>query len=341
MRDAKGTVIVTGGAGFIGSHTVVELSRAGYRPVIVDNFSNSERFIAERIERILEGPVKLHEVDCNDGAAFGAVLSSEANVCGVIHFAAFKSVNESLREPFKYYQNNIGSLATVLAAIREAKIAHFVFSSSCTVYGEPDSLPVTEDFPQKPAESPYGRTKQIGEALIEDAVRSGMSLKVATLRYFNPIGAHPSGLIGELPEGVPDNLVPYITQTAAGIREKLTVYGDDYDTVDGSCVRDYIHVVDLARAHVKALDYLLAGPEGTFNEPFNLGTGRGVSVLQAIAAFEAANGTKLNFVIGPRREGDVVEIYANADKAERELKWTAELDTETAMRDAWNWQKTL
>lgn len=334
-------VIVTGGAGFIGSHTCVALVEAGFEPVILDNFSNAARDTPARIAEIVGRPVTCHELDCRSQPAMLEAFEREGDVHGVIHFAAFKSVGESQRKPLDYYDNNVSATAKLLMVMRDRGVHNFVFSSSCTVYGEPDALPVTEHAPIKPAESVYGRTKQICEAMIEDAVGSGQALRAIPLRYFNPIGAHPSAKIGELPTGVPDNLVPYITQTAAGIREKLTVFGDDYPTPDGSCVRDYIHVVDLARAHVRALQWLAEREESSLLEVFNVGTGRGTSVLEAIAAFERASGTKLPYTVGPRREGDVIETYADVQRSREELGWRAELSVEDAMRDAWRWQQTL
>ncbi len=339
--DSKGKVIVTGGAGFIGSHTVVELALAGYTPVIVDDFSNSERSVLEGLAAILGHEVTCHAVDCNNHSHMSELFAAEGSIRGVIHFAAFKSVGESVHSPLKYYQNNVGSLMTLLEVMKEQGVWDLVFSSSCTVYGQPDALPVTEETPMKAAESPYGGTKQICEQLIGDVVKASHPVRAAVLRYFNPVGAHPSSEIGELPLGTPDNLVPFITQTAAGIREALTVFGDDYATPDGSCIRDYIHVVDLAKAHVKALDWLEKQPEEAAQEIFNVGTGAGSSVLEAIKAFEKASGERLAYTVGSRRAGDIEQIYANADKSEQVLGWKAELGLEEAMRDAWNWQVAL
>ena len=267
------------------------------------------------------------------------MIEKEGNVAGVIHFAAFKAVGESVQKPLAYYKNNVGSLLVLLGLMKKYNINNFVFSSSCTVYGQPDQLPVTEDTPKKPAESPYGNTKQICEEIIEDFVRSVEDFKAVSLRYFNPIGAHPSSLIGELPLGVPSNLVPFVTQTAAGLREKLTVFGEDYNTPDGTCIRDYIHVVDLAKAHVKAIDFIQKSGETKLNELFNLGTGKGNSVLEVIKTFEKVTGEKLNYEIGPRRSGDVEQVYASVDKSNEILGWTAELDLGQALKDAWSWQK--
>lgn len=334
-------VLVTGGAGFIGSHTVVELCAAGFEPIIVDNFCNSDRRILPRIEQIVGRPVLCRDLDCTDAQALARLFETDGPFFGVIHFAAHKAVGASVGQPLKYYRNNLGSLVALLETMRDARVRNLVFSSSCTVYGQPDKLPVTEETPRKTAESPYGRSKQFCEDVIDDATRSGQVLSAVTLRYFNPVGAHPSSLIGELPIGPPENLVPYITQTAAGIREQLTVFGNDYNTPDGTCIRDYIHVVDLAKAHVSALRWLGKQSDKPNNEVLNVGTGRGTSVLEAIAAFEQASGQKLNTRIGPRRAGDVVETYANVDKSQRTLQWKCELTTLDAMRDAHNWQVSL
>jgi UDP-glucose 4-epimerase len=334
-------VIVTGGAGFIGSHTSIELSKAGYLPVVIDNFCASERAMLGRLRQLIGHDFPVYEFDCRDPKALAGVFAEQGPIFGVIHFAAHKAVGVSVDKPLDYYDNNVGSLLVLLRAMFEANVSNFVFSSSCTVYGQPDTLPVTEASAIKPAESPYGRTKQVCESVIEDVVRSKAPLKAVTLRYFNPVGAHPSALIGELPIGRPENLVPYITQTAAGLRDQLTVFGDDYPTADGTCVRDYIHVVDLAKAHVRALDWLGRQPEGAANEVINVGTGRGTTVLQAIQAFEEASGQKLNYRVGPRRTGDVVETYASVDKAAEVLGFRTELTILDAMRDAHRWQLAL
>jgi UDP-glucose 4-epimerase len=334
-------VIVTGGAGFIGSHTAFELSRAGYLPVVVDNFCGSERAMLGRLRQLIGHEFPVYELDCREPAALARVFAEQGPVFGVIHFAAHKAVSVSVEKPLDYYDNNVGSLFVLLRTMLEAKVSNFVFSSSCTVYGQPDSLPVTETSPIKTAESPYGRTKQVCEDVIADVVRSRAALKAVTLRYFNPVGAHPSGLIGELPIGRPENLVPYITQTALGLRDQLTIFGNDYPTPDGTCVRDYIHVVDLAKAHVRALNWLGQQPETPANEVFNVGTGRGTTVLQAIQAFEQASGQKLNYRIGPRRVGDVVETYACVEKSARVLGFQTELSILDAMRDAYRWQLAL
>jgi UDP-glucose 4-epimerase len=334
-------VIVTGGAGYIGSHTVVELAGAGYQPIIVDNFCASERRILDRIQALVVSPLVVHEVDCRDREGLTGVFERAEEVYGVIHFAAHKSVGVSVRQPRDYYDNNLASLLCLLDVMDKRGASRLVFSSSCTVYGQPEELPVTEDTPLQPAQSPYGSTKQMCERIIGDVVQSGAPLQCVTLRYFNPIGAHPTGLIGELPRGAPETLVPYITQTALGLREELVVFGDQYPTRDGTCVRDYLHILDLAAAHVAALDWLGQRETRSGNEVFNLGTGRGVSVLEAIAAFEEASGERLEYRIGPRRPGDAAQVYANADKARRELGWQAQRSLVDAMRDAYRWEKNL
>jgi UDP-glucose 4-epimerase len=334
-------ILVTGGAGFIGSHTVVELINTGYTPIIIDNYSNSSEDVIPRIEKIIGTKVKSYKADCNDFSALDRLFSEEKGIIGAIHFAASKAVGESVNEPLKYYANNLGSTVTLLQAMKKHNVLNFVFSSSCTVYGEPDSLPVTEEFPVKAAISPYGNTKQICEEIIRDTVAAEKEFKAISLRYFNPIGAHPTALIGELPLGIPNNLIPFVTQTAAGLREKVTVFGNDYNTSDGTCVRDYIHVVDLAKAHVKALDLLGSKSSGTFYDVFNVGTGKGNSVLEIIKTFEDVNNLKLNYLIGPRREGDIEQIYASTDKANNVLGWKAELTLREGLRDAWKWQEQL
>lgn len=334
-------VLVTGGAGYIGSHVCVELVTHGYLPVVVDNFCASERGAVARAQRVAGQTYPVHELDCRDAAGLRAVFEREGELFGVIHLAAHKSVGVSVQQPREYYDNNLGALLSVLAAMAGAGVDRLVFSSSCTVYGQPKRVPVTEASPIERAESPYGRTKQMCEAILEDVVSSGAALRGVTLRYFNPVGAHPSGLIGELPLGKPETLVPYITQTAAGLRDELTVFGSDYPTRDGTCVRDYLHVVDLAAAHVAALAWLSQKSSGPFNEVFNLGSGNGVSVLEAIHAFEQASGVALRYRIGPRRAGDAAEVYANTEKAQRELGWRAKLGVLDAMRDAWRWQQNI
>lgn len=335
---SKGKVIVTGGAGFIGSHTVVELAAAGYEAVVVDNLVNSKREVMDRLAELTGGPLRFHEVDCTDENALHRVFQQEGEVYGCIHFAAFKAVGESVQRPMAYFRNNIGSTAVVLEQLAANQVRHLVFSSSCTVYGEPESMPVREDSPLRPAASPYGYTKQACEQLISDACRADQTLCATLLRYFNPIGAHPSAAIGELPVGYPNNLVPFLTQAVAGLRDPLTVFGDDYPTPDGTCIRDYIHVVDLARAHVAALNQ--SGKHAALTV-YNIGTGRGASVKEVIAAFERATGKSVPHKIGPRRAGDVTAIFADAAKAHDELGWRAEHSLEDALKDAWNWQESL
>ncbi len=334
-------ILITGGAGFIGSHTAVSLIESGYAPVLVDNFSNSDQSVLKGIEKVVGRKLIFCQGDCNDASFLKNVFKRHAPIAGVIHFAAYKSVNESIEQPAKYYQNNIGSLLTLLDVMSDRGIPHLVFSSSATVYGFPERNPITEDFPLKEVPSVYGKTKQICEQVINDVVRAGKPLKAIMLRYFNPIGAHPSGLIGELPIGIPNNLVPYITQTAAGIREKFTLFGSDYQTPDGSCIRDFIHVLDLADTHVKAFGYLDTVQDKSCCEVFNVGTGRGHSVKEVVQTFEQANGLKLNYVVGPRRPGDVEACYANVDRAKRILKWEAKRSLSEALQDAWRWQKNL
>jgi UDP-glucose 4-epimerase len=331
-------ILVTGGLGFIGSHTVVELVNAGYEPVIVDDLSNSNIRILDQLSKIIGFKPAFHQFDLREEAKVKAFVASEPELAGVIHFAAFKAVGESVKDPLKYYHNNFYSLINLLEAYRDQPIK-FVFSSSCTVYGQPDELPVTEHAPVKPAQSPYGNTKQIAEEILKDSVAAGSTKKVISLRYFNPVGAHSSALIGELPIGVPQNLVPFITQSAIGKRGKITVFGDDYDTRDGSCVRDYIHVVDLAKAHVAALK-LMEGDWAGY-DVFNLGTGHGATVLEIIHAFERATGEKLNYEIGPRRDGDVEKVWGDVTKSTNELHWKAELDIDTMMLSAWEWEKYI
>jgi len=335
-------ILVTGGAGYIGSHAVVELQQAGYQPVIVDNFNNSEESALAGIESILGVAVPTYRIDCADPAALRGVFEAEQDIAGVIHFAAYKAVGESVVKPLAYFQNNVGSLLTLLAVMPEFGVENLVFSSSCTVYGVPDALPVTEATPTKPASSPYGRTKQMCEDIVHDvSAAPNNKLHTILLRYFNPIGAHASAKIGELPLGVPNNLVPYITQTAAGIRAKLTINGNDYDTVDGTNVRDYIHVVDLAKAHVVAVQRLLARKASDTVETFNVGTGHGNSVLEIVHAFEQASGQKLNYSIGPRRPGDVPAIYADATKAAEVLGFKTETSLVDSLASSWKWQQTL
>ena len=336
----KQCVLVSGGAGYIGSHTAVELIGAGFDVVIVDNLSNSDRNAVEGVRRITGVEVPFVEADCCDRAAFRKVFE-QYEFDSVIHFAASKAVGESVLEPMKYYRNNLTSFMNVIDLMREFGRQNIVFSSSCTVYGEPEKQPVTERTPRKPAESPYGNTKTMCEDILRDSLKAYDGLKGIALRYFNPIGAHPSALIGELPRGVPQNLIPYITQTAAGIRECLSVFGDDYPTPDGSCIRDYIDVVDLARAHVAAVRRMIDGKNKEKYEIFNIGTGRGVSVLELVHRFEEANGVKTNSKIPGRRAGDIIAIWADPTLANTELGWKAERSLDETLRAAWAWEKHL
>lgn len=340
MAETSKKIIVTGGAGYIGSHTVVELIQAGYEPVIIDDFRNSKPWILDRITELTQKTPYGHAIDCSDEKELRSVFALYPDIYGVIHFAAYKAVGESVKHPVKYYQNNIGSLCALLNVMQEFGVSNLVFSSSCTVYGEPDTAEVHELTPIQKANSPYGDTKIICERIIENVHKSGQPIKSALLRYFNPIGAHPSSKLGELPNGIPNNLVPYITQTAAGIREELIVNGNDYSTPDGTNIRDYIHVVDLAIAHVKALTWL-QDQKHPVCQPFNLGTGKGTSVLEIIHNFEAVNSLRLNYKIGPRREGDVEQIFANASKANKVLDWQCKFTVADALKHAWNWEKTL
>lgn len=331
----KECVLVAGGAGYIGTHTAVELIEAGYDVVIVDNLSNSEMKAVEGVREITGRNVPFERVDCDDRQALAGVFD-RYRFGAVIHFAASKAVGESVEKPLLYYRNNILSLLNVLDLMREKGVRNLVFSSSCTVYGQPEALPVTEQTPRQPATSPYGNTKQICEDILRDTVAAYPELCGIALRYFNPIGAHPSALIGELPKGVPGNLVPFITQTAAGIRECLSVFGDDYDTPDGTGVRDYIHVMDLAEGHAAALEKMGEGVS-----VYNLGTGKGTSVLELVTAFERVNEIKIPYRITPRRAGDIAVCYAETKKAERELGWKARRTVEEMCRDAWRFEKGL
>ncbi|MCI5742056.1 UDP-glucose 4-epimerase GalE [Phocaeicola faecicola] len=337
----KKRILVTGGTGYIGSHTVVELQNNGYEVIIVDNLSNSRAEVVDSIEQITGIRPAFEKVDCLDYEGMDAVFAKYPGIQGVIHFAASKAVGESVEKPLKYYRNNLVSLINLLELMPKHNVQGIIFSSSCTVYGQPDVLPVTEAAPIKKAESPYGNTKQVNEEIIRDTVASGAPIRAILLRYFNPIGAHPSALIGELPNGVPQNLIPYLTQTAMGIREKLSVFGDDYDTPDGSCIRDYIYVVDLAKAHVIAMNRILENKQKENVEVFNVGTGRGLSVLELIHAFESATGVKLNYQIVGRRAGDIVKVWADPSYANNELGWKAEATIEDTLRSAWNWQVHL
>ena len=336
----KECVLVCGGAGYIGSHTCVELIQAGYDVVVADNFSNSEPSAVDHVRQIVGVDVPLVEVDCCDREAFRKVFEQyEFN--SAIHFAASKAVGESVQQPMKYYRNNLTSLMNLIDLMREFGRENIVFSSSCTVYGEPKKQPVTEETPRQDATSPYGNTKRISEDILRDSMKAYSGMKTIALRYFNPIGAHPSALIGELPRGVPQNLVPYVTQTAAGIRECLSVFGDDYPTPDGSCIRDYIDVVDLAKAHVAAIARMTQGKSEDVFEVFNIGTGRGVSVLELVTKFQEVNGVKLNYKIAPRREGDIIAIWADPSRANNVLGWKAERTLEQTLQSAWNWEKHL
>ena len=337
----KERILVTGGTGYIGSHTVVELQASGYEVIIVDNLSNSQANVVDNIEKVSGIRPAFEHLDCLDYEGLDALFTKYAGIKGIIHFAASKAVGESVEKPLLYYRNNLVSLVNLLELMPKHGVEGIIFSSSCTVYGQPDVLPVTEEAPIKKAESPYGNTKQINEEIVQDFVKSGAPIKAILLRYFNPIGAHPSALLGELPNGVPQNLVPFLTQTAIGIREKLSVFGDDYDTPDGSCIRDYINVVDLAKAHVVAMNRIMQQKQAEKVEVFNIGTGRGLSVLELIHAFEASTGVKLNYQIVGRRAGDIEKVWANPDRANNVLGWKAEATIEDTLRSAWNWQVRL
>ena len=337
----KDRILVTGGTGYIGSHTVVELQQAGYEVVIVDNLSNSSADVVDNIEAVSGIRPAFEKLDCLDFAGLDGVFAKYPGIKAIIHFAASKAVGESVQKPLLYYRNNIVSLINLLELMPKYHVQGIVFSSSCTVYGQPDKLPVTEEAPIKKAESPYGNTKQINEEIIRDTVASGASISAILLRYFNPIGAHPSALLGELPNGVPQNLVPYIVQTAIGIREKLSIFGNDYHTPDGTCIRDYINVVDLAKAHVVAISRILEQKQKEKVEVFNIGTGHGLSVLQLVHAFEKATGVKLNYQMAPRRAGDIEQVWADPTLANQELGWKAETSIEDTLLSAWKWQLRL
>lgn len=337
----KKKVLVTGGTGYIGSHTAVELQNAGYEVVIIDDLSNSTADSIDGIERITGIRPSFENINCNDEQALRKVFEKHSPISGIIHFAASKAVGESVQKPLLYYKNNLVSLINILELMPEFQAKGIVFSSSCTVYGEPDVNPIDETAPIKPAASPYGNTKQINEEIIHDFVTSGANIKSIILRYFNPVGAHPTAELGELPNGVPQNLVPFITQTAMGIRKELSVFGDDYDTPDGSCVRDFINVVDLAKAHVVAMDRMLQDKSPEKVEIFNLGTGNGVSVLELIRIFEKVSNTKVNYKVVGRRTGDIVKIWAEPSKANNVLGWTAKETIEDTMASAWKWQQKL
>ena len=333
-------ILVTGGCGYIGSHTIVDLVENGFEVISVDNNSRSSARILEGVEKITGTKVKNYKVDlCNYDDTW-AIFQENDDIEGIIHFAAYKAVGESVEQPLMYFENNLVSLINLLKCVQEFHIPYFVFSSSCTVYGNPDVIPVTELTPPKPAESPYGYTKQMGEQIINEFSKASTSQSIL-LRYFNPVGAHPSAQIGELPIGKPANLVPVITQTAIGKLPQVTVFGDDYDTRDGSCVRDFIHVCDIAHAHTLSLQYLINNKSDKRCEVFNLGSGNGVTVLEAIRAFEKTTGVKLNYVIGPRRPGDVIAIYANNEYARRQLNWQTKYSLEDMMATAWKWEQRL
>ena len=340
-KEYKHKILVAGGAGYIGSHTAVELLQAGFDVLIVDNLSNSTTESIDGIEAITGIRPEFIEADCTDIKAMEKIFEKAGHIDGVIDFAASKAVNESVRKPLLYYRNNLVTLLNLLELMQKYKVGGIVFSSSCTVYGEPDRNPVDETAPIKKATSPYGNTKQISEEIIADAVKSGAGFRSILLRYFNPVGAHPSALIGELPNGVPQNLIPYLTQTAIGVRDELKVFGNDYPTPDGSCIRDFINVVDLARAHVIAMKRIIDNKMESDVETFNLGTGEGVSVLELINTFEKATGVKVPYSIAPRREGDIVKVWADPTRANNVLGWKAATSLADTMVSAWKWQLHL
>jgi len=334
-------ILITGGAGFIGSHTYVVLKESGFNPIIVDNFSNSSVQVIKQLETICQAPVTYYNLDINDPKTYDLVFN-EHKITGIIHFAASKAVGESVDIPLKYYKNNVASTILLLEKMQEHNIKNLVFSSSCTVYGQPDELPVTEKSPVQVAISPYGNTKQMCEEIIADTTHASTDLKAISLRYFNPIGAHSSALIGELPIGPPANLIPFLTQSVAGLRGPLQVFGTDYPTPDGSAIRDYIHVCDLAEAHAKALQHLLSQKDASsYYDFFNIGTGEGTSVLQIIQAFEKTTGEKVNYELKPRRTGDITSVYAAIGKSKDVLAWTSKRSLEKSLQDAWAWQKAL
>ncbi|MGB4838909.1 MAG: UDP-glucose 4-epimerase GalE [Saprospiraceae bacterium] len=334
-------ILVTGGLGYIGSHVVVELQNEGFDVVIIDNLSNSSIEVLERISSITGIKPMFELLDLKDKSSVVEFFKKHIDIIGVIHFAASKAVGESVQLPLLYYENNLNSLIYILQELQKKENSNFIFSSSCTVYGQADSLPITESAPIKEAESPYGNTKQIGEEIIRDTCKIVPNLKAISLRYFNPVGAHKSSKIGEMPIGTPQNLVPFITQTAIGIRQQLSVFGNDYPTIDGTCIRDYIHVVDLANAHIAALKRLINGENESNYEVFNIGTGQGSSVLEVIEAFEEVSGQKLNYQIVGRRIGDVVSAYADTTKANKVLGWIAKLSLKDALKSAWKWEVNL
>jgi len=333
-------IIVTGGCGYIGAHTLIDLIENGFEPICIDNNSRSTPVLLNGVEKITGKKIKNYKVDLCSFDETHAVFQENLNIEGIIHFAAYKSVGESVHEPLLYFENNLDSLINILKCVKEFEVPHFIFSSSCTVYGNPDKIPVTESTPTKPAESPYGYTKQMGEQIVSEAIKT-ISAQSILLRYFNPVGAHPSALIGEMPLGKPENLVPAITQTAIGKLPQMKVYGNDYPTPDGSCVRDYIHVCDIAHAHTLALQYLISHKSNSKCEIFNLGSGNGVTVLEAIKAFEKVSKVKLNYVIGARRQGDVVAVYADNKLAREKLGWNIQYSLEDMMDTAWKWELKL
>ena len=337
-------VLVTGGAGYIGSHSAVALHEAGFAPVLMDNLHNSDLQAVEGVRELCGEPVPFQQLDVRDGEGLTALFTSLEQagtpLQGILHFAAHKAVGESVAKPAMYASNNVGGLGTLLEVADAHNVRNIVFSSSCTVYGEPDAIPVTENTPWKEAESPYGWTKQASERILQDHVHANDNHRVALLRYFNPIGAHPSAKLGELPLGVPNNLVPFLTQAVAGIRPKLTVFGSDYDTPDGTCIRDYLHVMDLAEAHVKALEWCMKSSHSERCRAFNLGSGKGASVLEVIKGFEQATGLSVPHVLGPRRAGDVVAIWADPSRAADELNWQTKRSLHVALEDAWRWQQS-
>lgn len=337
----KNKILVTGGTGYIGSHTVVELQESGYEVIVVDNLSNSGIEVLDNIEKISGIKPEFEKFDLADQNKTDEFFNRHKDIKAIIHFAASKAVGESVENPLLYYRNNLVSLMNILECQIKYKIPNIVFSSSCTVYGQPDQLPVTEKTPRKDAESPYGNTKRVNEDILQDTIAANPELKGIALRYFNPIGAHSSALIGELPLGVPQNLVPFVTQTAAGLREQLSVFGDDYNTPDGSAIRDYINVVDLAKAHVVAINRLLSGKNKSNYEIFNLGTGNGLSVLEIVKGFENVTGLKLNYKIVGRRAGDIEQIWADTIYANEELGWNAEKNLDETLLSAWNWEKKI
>ena len=337
----KNTILVTGGTGYIGSHTVVELQNGGYNVVIVDDLSNSKIEVLDGIEKITGIRPAFEQFNLTDKVKCDQFFNEYSGIDAIIHFAAFKAVGESVEQPIKYYKNNLLSLMNLLESMQANSISNLVFSSSCTIYGQPEILPVTEDAPVQEAISPYGNTKQIAEEIIRDTINPDKNIKTIALRYFNPIGAHPSTHIGELPIGIPNNLIPFVTQTAIGIRKQLSVFGNDYNTPDGSAIRDYINIVDLAKAHVVAIKRLLQNKNKKAFEYFNLGTGRGVSVLEIIKSFEKVTGIKLNYKIVDRREGDIEKVWADTSFANKELGWQAEKSLDETLLSAWEWEKRL